>query len=79
MAWGAKEHSHINSEDEKISIHRMDRGPFNGQFVLNIYDDQPSRGGSGIRAPMLLDYKTQQWLKKQLQMIDEDQSEGGGP
>lgn len=66
---------HVNREGERIAIHKMDKGIFKGQYILNVYDDPPPKG-SGVRAPMLLDYGTQQWLKKQLQIIDADQTEG---
>ncbi len=53
---------HINSENEKVSIHKLEKGhKFENQFVLVIHDD-PKPHGSGVQAPMLLDSGTMDWL-----------------
>ena len=51
--------SHVNSENEKISIESSDKGPFAGQLILIIHDDVKS---GGTKAPILLDEGTRNWL-----------------
>ena len=58
---------HTNSEGERITINKLS-APFEGQYTLSIWDDPPPRG-KGIRAPMLLDQGTQEWLKRQLEKL----------
>lgn len=58
---------YVNSEREPITIDRIDAGEYAGRLVLCIHDDDLLAGGSGIRAPMLLDEGTRDWLLEQLQ------------
>lgn len=55
--------TYTNSEGEEMTIERVTRGDFAGQLVLVIHDDYPSK----VRAPMLLDEGTREWLLMQLQ------------
>lgn len=56
---------HYNSQNEKITIDRILKGGYKGQLLLIIHDDhQPE--GSGVKAPMLLDQSTIDWLVEQL-------------
>lgn len=61
-----------NSENEKISIREVTKGPFTGKHCLIIHDDGPL----GTEAPMLLDEQTQGWL---MGVIQELRDSGGNP
>lgn len=59
--------SHVNAENEKITLDRVMSGPFKGQHLLTIHDDPPSHA----RAPMLLDEETREWLRSILDWKDQ--------
>lgn len=63
--------SYSNSEGERISIQRVESGPFEGQLLLCIHDDDDSsdwraKMGKPAVAPHLLDEGTREWLLGQL-------------
>lgn len=67
-----KEIFHINSENEKISIHHINNGSqFDGQRLLQLYDDDV-----GIKPPIvamhLLDIGTIDWLIDNLTKIKKE-------
>ena len=55
--------SHVNSQNEKISIESIDKGQFAGQLLLVVHDDKKA---GGTVAPMLLDKSTITWLMQTL-------------
>ena len=57
--------SHVNSQNEKISIESSDSGAFAGQLLLVMHDDNAYHGW-GTKAPMLLDKSTITWLMQTL-------------
>lgn len=62
--------SHTNSERELLTIERANSEAFAGQFLLVIHDDPPL----AVKAPMLLDEGTQQFLRTFLDSIARDES-----
>ena len=56
--------SHVNSQNEKISIESCDSGAFAGQLLLVMHDDNAYHGCT--KAPMLLDKSTITWLMQTL-------------
>ena len=67
--------SHTNDEGEHATIERVTGGEFEGRLILVIHDDYPSQ----VRAPMLLDEGTIEWLKRQLVQPVEALSGRGAP
>lgn len=61
---------HTNSQGERISIEPRKMHGITPVLVLVIHDDPPAKGGSGTKAPMLLDAGTREWLKQQIAAIE---------
>ena len=57
--------SHHNSIREKITLDRVQSGDFEGQLVLTVHDDPPSRA----KAPILLDEGTMRFLLLQIAKV----------
>lgn len=61
--------THVNTENEWLTVEHVHDGEFTGYHILVIHDDPPPRG-SGIAAPMLLDLGTQMALRRFLEHFD---------
>lgn len=64
--------TYINSENEPVAIRKIGSGPFEGQYVLVIIDDPNPVTGERVEAPMLLDKGTREWLREQIDWIDNE-------
>lgn len=63
-----------NSENEVVTIHRIQSTSFQGQLLLIIWDDPPPKG-TGRKAPTLLTPELAQSLIrafKELELIEND-------
>jgi len=58
--------AHRNSENELLTINRVENGAFAGKHVLVIHDDSDA---GGTMAPMLLDPGTIGFLLKALEVL----------
>jgi hypothetical protein len=58
----------FNSQKEKISIQRINKAPFTGQYTLCAHDNL----ATGAVAPHLLDEETVNWLWEELDKLKSD-------